>query len=252
LPNDALRALGIRVEQLGVDHPRQQRPGLDPKLDQQLPWISRTLEEAASALESGLDPFGNPITDAQVVGGLRTLIRTVRDPGYLISMDLGYPGIKAPLKRCMDDLEAIVQRIEGTPATASTPPASKGIKTLVALCTEMGILFPDQHVNQAVEELRREGESGSRALAELISELMDCRSPKITYVLAAAGQVTPTPELIDAVRTVAEASELTEAPANPRFTPEIIGGGRVGWTSGTYSAVVAKALRAEALLKGHD
>jgi hypothetical protein len=126
------------------------------------------------------------------------------------------------------------------------------VETLVALCTELGILFPDQHVNQAVEELRREGEPGSRALAVLIRELMDCRSPKITYVLAAAGQATPTPELLDAVRAVAETSELTEAPANPRFTPEIIGGGRVGWTSGTYRAVVAKAHQAEALLEGHD
>ena len=252
LPNDALRAVRSRVERLGVDHPRQQRPGLDPKLDQQLPWISQTLEEAAKALESGLDPFGNPITDAQVVGGLRKLTQMVCDPGYLSAMDLGHPGITAPLKRCMDDLEAIVQGIEGTPATASPPPASKGVKTLFALCTELGILFPDQHVNQAVEELRREGESGSRALAVLIRELMDCRSPKITYVLAAAGQATTTPELLDAVRAVAEASELTEAPANPRFTPEIIGGGRAGWTSGTYRAVVAKALQAEELLKGHD
>jgi hypothetical protein len=115
LPNDALRALGIRVEQLGVDHPRQQRPGLDPKLDQQLPWISRTLEEAASALESGLDPFGNPITDAQVVGGLRKLTQMVCDPGYLMAMDLGYPGITTPLLRCMDNLERSPRASKGVP-----------------------------------------------------------------------------------------------------------------------------------------
>lgn len=106
----------------------------------------------------GATPFGNPITDAQVVGGLRKLIQTVCDPGYLSAMDLGHPGIKAPLKRCMDDLEALVQRMEGTPASVSPPPASKGVETLVSLCTELGILFPDPHVNQAVEELRREGE----------------------------------------------------------------------------------------------
>jgi hypothetical protein len=252
LPNDELRALRVQVDRLGVNYPRQQGPGLDPKLDIQLPWIARTLEEAASALESGRDPFGNPITDAQVVGGLRKLIQMVTEPGYLSTMDLGYPGIKAPLKRCMNDLEAIVRGIEEHPAAGSPPSASKGVKTLVALCTELGILFPDQHINQAVEELLQEGEPGSRALALLIRELMVCRSPKITHVLAAAGRVTSAPELVDAVRAVAEAPELTEAPTQPRFTPEIIGGGRVGWTSGTHRSVVARALQAEELLIGHD
>jgi hypothetical protein len=53
MPNDALRALRSQVEQLGIDHPRRSGViGLDSRLDQALPWIGRTLEKAASALES--------------------------------------------------------------------------------------------------------------------------------------------------------------------------------------------------------
>ncbi|KPL70767.1 hypothetical protein ADN00_17990 [Ornatilinea apprima] len=250
--NEALRTLRARVERLGIDHPRQQRPDLDPQLDMQLPWIARTLEEAATALESGRDPFGNPITDAQVISGLRKLVQMVCDNRFLSAMDLGHPGIHTALQRCMAELEVIIHGIEGHPPAASPPPASKGVKTLISLCTKMGILFPNQYVNQAVEELMQEGEPGSRALALLIRELMECRSPKITHALAAAGRIAPTPELVDAVRAVAEAPELTEAPDHPSFTPEITGGGRVGWTSGTHRKVVGKALQAEELLKGHE
>ena len=246
-PNDALMALRFDVEKLTVGHPRRQNATLHSKLPVQLPWICRTLEEAASALESGIDPFGNPITDAQVCGGLRTLTEMVRDPEYLTLMEIGYPGIATPLERCMDRLEAIVGDIE-TPPTA-VPLSSKGTETLVALCTELGILFPDQRVSQAVEELCEEGEPGSRSLAALIRELLACRSPKITYALQAAGQVVSVPELRDAVRAVASASELTEAPAHGRFVPHIVGGGRVGWASGTYRQVVNAALEATALLE---
>ncbi|MGM0669047.1 MAG: hypothetical protein ACQET1_04960, partial [Gemmatimonadota bacterium] len=105
---------------------------------------------------------------------------------------------------------------------------------LAAICSRDDILDVDRHIDRAVGQMRTEGEPGSRALAALIRELLACRSPKIILVLQAARQVAPTNELISAVEAVARASELTEAPANPRFNPEIVGEGRVGWTSGTY------------------
>jgi len=251
LAKDALRALRLQVEQLGTDYPRQHKPDLDPKLDKQLPWICWTLEEAANALERGVDRFGNLITTSQVCVGLRTLIRMVRDPGYLFVMELGHPGIARPLEQYMGQLEQIIEGVEGASATAASS-GSRGVDTLVALCTEMGILSPDQYVDRAVEELRQEGESGSRALAMLVRELLACRSPKIEHVLRASGRVAAMPELLSAVGAVAGASELTEAPAQPRFTAEIMGGGRVGWTSGTHHSVVRTALEAQASLEGRD
>lgn len=236
-PNDALRALGVAVEQLAVVHPRRAGAMVDPKLDLQLPWICRTLEEAASAFETGFDPFENPITNTQVLSGLGKLTEMVRDPAYLSAMEMGHPGIAAGLEHCMDQLASWVQ---GAPKI-SAPSSSKGVETLVGLFTELGILFPDQHVSQAVEELKAEGEPGSDALAVLIRELLACRSPKITVALEVARKVVPTLDLIDAVRAVAHASELAEAPAHPRFTPEIAGDGRCGWTSGSYAVVVDSA-----------
>ncbi len=105
LPNDALRTLGSDVEKLIVDHDRWHGPEVDPDIDQRLPWIGRSLEEAASSLEAGLDP-------SQVSGGLRTLIQTVRDPVYMAAMDRGYPGIIIPLQHCMGQLGRIVDDIE--------------------------------------------------------------------------------------------------------------------------------------------
>ncbi|MBN1630206.1 MAG: HEAT repeat domain-containing protein [Thermoleophilia bacterium] len=244
-----LRAMSAKMETLGIAYPRQERPGLDPKLDQQLPWISQTLQEAASALESGLDPFGHPITTSQVCRGLRTLVQTVQDPGYVAAMDLGHPGIGAPLHRHMDTLDSIIGDIERASVPEPPPAPSKGVQTLAAVCSEDWTIPPPTRLGQALDELREERESGSRALAALIRELLACRSPKIGHVLWVAERVTPTPALLDAVRAVSEASELTEEPAHSRFTPEIVGDGRIGWTSGTYSEVVGAALRVRASLE---
>lgn len=112
---------------------------------------------------------------------------------------------------------------------------SKGIQTLVELCTpNSGILFPDEYIDQAIKDFMKEGISGSRALADLINELLACRSKGIKYALVVAQEVAAVPELIEAVRSVASAAETTDAPTYCRFTPEIVGIGKVGWTTGTY------------------
>jgi DNA-binding beta-propeller fold protein YncE len=110
----ALRSLRSGVERLASDH---EHPvgftDLSGRVPKQLPWICRTLDEAVGALESGKDPFGNPITEAQVDEGLGKLVEIVREPGYLTQMDMAFPGIAKPLSQYMDQLEMI---IVGAPA----------------------------------------------------------------------------------------------------------------------------------------
>lgn len=249
MPNDALRALRSQVERIASQHQRSPSE-LDPsgKISKQLPWICRTLTEAASALESGRDPFGNPITSAQVIQGLGILREMVCQPSYLTTMELAYPGIAVPLEERMVELGGIIAALAGPPARASASD-SQGVETLSPIFSGDGSLDMDAQVDRAVGQLRQEGEAGSRALAALIRELLACRSPKIIHVLRAAGQIVPTDELISAVQAVARASELTEAPASPRFAPEIVGEGRVGWASGTYPRVMKAALEAQASLE---
>jgi len=127
---------------------------------------------------------------------------------------------------------------------------TKGIEALINLWAPGSMFRPtSSDIKKVAEELLQEGESGSQALSVLIRELLDCRSKEITYALRVAGQVLPTPELIRAVRAVTEASELTEPPAHSRFTPEIVGGGRVGWTSGTHKLVVGTAQESLSMLE---
>jgi ribosomal protein L7/L12 len=113
----------------------------------------------------------------------------------------------------------------------------KGIRTLEELCTKPGIVFEMKYVDRAVEELGREGAHGSRALAKLINELLDCRNPKLSFVLKAAERLEPTTELVEAVRSVSAAPSLAPEPARSRFAPEIIGGGNIGWTDGTADRI---------------
>ena len=120
--------------------------------------------------------------------------------------------------------------------------SSKGIEALVKLWAPGTIFRPtNQDLKPIAGELNNEGESGSRALADLIRDLLACRSSDITYPLQVAGHVNPTQELIDAVRAVTEAPELTISPTHTKFTPEIVGDGKVGWTSSTHSFVVGLA-----------
>lgn len=85
-------------------------PGV-AKAEKQIPWIDRTLKEAADALITGKDPFGNPITVTQIKNGLEQLISIVCDEEYLTFMDMIYEGIADPLKNSMQELKQIIERI---------------------------------------------------------------------------------------------------------------------------------------------
>jgi len=85
-------------------------PGV-AKAEKQIPWIDRTLKEAAEALTAGKDPFDNPITITQTKSGLEQLISMVCDEEYLTFMELIYDGIADPLKKSMQELKQIIERI---------------------------------------------------------------------------------------------------------------------------------------------
>lgn len=112
-------------------------------------------------------------------------------------------------------------------------PADKGIALLLNAMRDDNIA-PGADLEAATEQLRTAGEPASNALAALIRELLDSRSPRTSTALAAAKECVMTPALKEAVKAVAEAAELRPGhPGSTRFTPEIFGGGNVGWTSGT-------------------
>lgn len=122
----------------------------------------------------------------------------------------------------------------------------KGIVTLEEYCTRIDLLDPDEHLDRALGELRSTAAEGSRAVAGLIRELLECRSPKLGGVLYVAQKLQPTPELLDAVRAVIAAPSLASQPPRAGFDPDIAGGGKIGWDDGRAAGiktVAEKALR---------
>jgi len=110
---DNLQAIMGTVSVLAEKYPRNRFAGGAgvAQAEKQIPWICRTLNEASDALNSGQDPFGNPITVAQVVSGLEQLVAYVRNASYGTLMEMVYPGIDKPLQKCMDKLERIIAKI---------------------------------------------------------------------------------------------------------------------------------------------
>jgi hypothetical protein len=107
---DEIQSLKNNVHGLSEKYPKSPTvfgAGVE-RAEIQIPWICRTLDEASEALTKGRDPFGNPITSAQVESGLKQLVAYVRDPSYGTLMEMAYPGIDKPLQACMDELEKIL------------------------------------------------------------------------------------------------------------------------------------------------
>jgi len=107
---ESLQALKEEVAALTEQHPKNPMASV-PRAETQIPWICRTLDESASALQTKKDPFGNPITVSQITGGLGQLISMVRDVSYITQMEMAYPGIGKPLEDCMVKLEAILDSL---------------------------------------------------------------------------------------------------------------------------------------------
>lgn len=95
-------------------------------------------------------------------------------------------------------------------------------------------LSPGADLTAATERLRGGGEEAADGVASLIQDLVDSRSPGTSTAVAAARACVLTPALTAALRAVADAPELRQGhPGATRFTPEIFGDGKIGWTSGT-------------------
>jgi hypothetical protein len=118
----------------------------------------------------------------------------------------------------------------------------EGMQILEELVKGKGILYEGEYVERAVEALDPEGPGGSRKVAALIQDLMANRSPKLLVVLDVAKELEPTQELLDAILELKGAKELAPMPDNVKFTPEIVGEGKVGWTSGTAGDIRRKTV----------
>jgi hypothetical protein len=105
---ESLQSLKEEVAVLTERHPKSPMASV-PRAETQIPWICRTLDEAASALQTKKDPFGNPITVSQIADGLGQLISMVRDASYITQMEMAYPGIGKPLEDCMIKLQGILE-----------------------------------------------------------------------------------------------------------------------------------------------
>jgi hypothetical protein len=92
----------------------------------------------------------------------------------------------------------------------------------------------------AIDQLRAEGPSGSDRLAPLIQEFVESRSEGVIYALQVARHLEMTPALENAVSGVIAASPVTSG-VQGRFSPEISGGGQIGWTDQTHSRAVELA-----------
>jgi hypothetical protein len=106
-PVESLQALKTKVAAFSEQYPKNPMANV-PKAEIQIPWICRTLDEAASALQTKKDPFGNPISVPQITGGLRQLIGMVQDPSYITQMEMAFPGMGKALENCMEELRGIL------------------------------------------------------------------------------------------------------------------------------------------------
>jgi HEAT repeat protein len=164
--------------------------------------------------------------------------RSIRREAALALGQIGASEAIEPLKKASRDKDEFVRKaVRKALQKMGVETPARGIHTLEELYTEIGILDEMAYVSRAVEELQPHGADASRALAELIEELLECRNPKLTLALVAAKRLQPTPELIEAVRSVQSARPLAPQPIGARFSPEIAGGGQVGWTDGTADGI---------------
>lgn len=92
----------------------------------------------------------------------------------------------------------------------------------------------------AIEHLQHEGPQGANLLASLVRELTRCRSEKVIVALDVAKELPQTEALRGVLFEVAAATPV-KLGSEGAFAPEIVGGGRIGWTDATHAKAVALA-----------
>lgn len=108
-------------------------------------------------------------------------------------------------------------------------------------------LSPGRALKEARSALRAAGRFGSDALAALIVEQTACRTRDLHWTLLAAADAIPTKALIRALTSFSSCSPLHHGRPG-RYEPEIVGGGDIGWTDGTFAKLKRTAADALAAL----
>ncbi len=128
---------------------------------------------------------------------------------------------------------------------------AKAIDLMIKVCGGGNPPHPVRNQRSvAVDELKKEGAQGANALAALIRELLQCRCPEIRSALLAASELTPTDDLIAAVKEVCNAPDSCPGIATGRFTPGVSGAGTIALHDRQIPALAAKTLRTWGALDG--
>jgi len=124
------------------------------------------------------------------------------------------------------------------------PPTQEGARILLR-CLRREVFGEEamQLLSEAVKQLKNEKAAGSRALAELVGDLLACRSLEICVALSIAKELEPTSELISAIKAVQSAPQIVQGMPGT-FSPEIAGQERIGWTDWGHERVTRSAKEA--------
>ena len=121
----------------------------------------------------------------------------------------------------------------------------RGIEQLVEFCltpTPFATEYKEA-VSKIAAELQAEPQC-AQEVAQLLDELFRCRSHCITKALDVALALKPSPELAEIVQRILAADAVAPAPPNPRFQPDTIGSGKVGWSGESLSRAHDRAREA--------
>jgi hypothetical protein len=99
----------------------------------------------------------------------------------------------------------------------------------------------DEGIRRANHELQAGHLIASLTVARLIESMFRSRSRVILLAIQACRGIFASPDLINLLKDISVASETAPAPATSRFQPELVGSGRVGWTSQTALTVRSQA-----------
>jgi DNA-directed RNA polymerase subunit RPC12/RpoP len=167
--------------------------------------------------------------------------------GKKIGVPEKYAGKKARCPGCQKTITIPVQTMISSPAVAESALSqprgnayvspTAGLKELEMTCLRDDLLYEYTYVEKATDMIASEGADAAKGLANLVWELLACRSPKIENALTACTKAAPLPELLEAIAAVARAPSLTSPPGNARFLPQIAGGGKIGWDDGMASRI---------------
>jgi len=134
-----------------------------------------------------------------------------------------------------------------TPTSADSSARSRGESAipeeLMAVLTRNDILRPGDLLDEAGKKIREGGPTAADALADLIDELLSCRSKNLGWALVAAKTASPTPRLGASIKAVL-AAEPVRTGRPGRFSPEIEGDGKIGVTDGEWRYVRESAQQA--------